>query len=512
MRNLESVEVIDTSNGTSRRSLFRKALAAAAAVAGAGALLDVNRRTARAADGDPLTVGNTALLGPDTSSNTTQLDKDDLNAGPTLVLTNQNGAGLDSTGSGVGSIGRGGTWGVEGVAPVGVVGVGMGAGSTGVRGTSSADNGFGVVGATFGPGTTGVLGTAAGGGNQGVRGEGPRGVLGVGTGAGGTGVLGQAGVSGKEGVRGEGPTGVVGVGVRGVEGQGSQSGVVGNGRDAGSAGVFGVSEAPTSTGVSGQGTFTGVFGLTLGSRGVEGQGAQFGVLGFGTADNSIGVAGASTAANSIGVQGRGTQKGVIGYGRRGVEGQGTSDGVIGFGDTGVSGVSTLGDAGIGVYCGGRFLATGTKTAAVPHPDGSYRLLYCMESPECWFEDFGRGVLVGGRASVTLDPDFAAVVNTTDYYVFLTPEGDSRGLYVSGQSTTGFTVHEQQGGTGSLRFSYRVVARRKDVAAERLAKFSLPALPIPTDVGSAPEPTRTPDLPLLKPSQVSAPPPAGSGRR
>jgi hypothetical protein len=46
-----------------------------------------------------LRVGNTDPTlpgGPDTSSNTTQLDKDNLNAEPTLVLTNQNGDGVGS--------------------------------------------------------------------------------------------------------------------------------------------------------------------------------------------------------------------------------------------------------------------------------------------------------------------------------------------------------------------------------------------------------------------------------
>src|SRR5690242_9945566 len=37
---------------------------------------------------------------------------------------------------------------------------------------------------------------------------------------------------------------------------------------------------------------------------------------------------------------------------------------------------------------------------------------------------------------------------------------------------GFVVEEQQGGTGSGSFSYRVVARRADVAAGRLATFAL----------------------------------------
>ena len=43
-----------------------------------------------------------------------------------------------------------------------------------------------------------------------------------------------------------------------------------------------------------------------------------------------------------------------------------------------------------VIIGGDFTVFGAKSAAVPHPDGSHRLLYCVESPESWFEDFGKG--------------------------------------------------------------------------------------------------------------------------
>ena len=44
-----------------------------------------------------------------------------------------------------------------------------------------------------------------------------------------------------------------------------------------------------------------------------------------------------------------------------------------------------------VIVGGDFTVVGgAKSAAVPHPDGSHRRLYCVESPESWFEDFGRG--------------------------------------------------------------------------------------------------------------------------
>jgi hypothetical protein len=32
-------------------------------------------------------------------------------------------------------------------------------------------------------------------------------------------------------------------------------------------------------------------------------------------------------------------------------------------------------------------------------DGSHRRLYCLESPESWFEDLGKGQLQGGQANV-----------------------------------------------------------------------------------------------------------------
>ena len=89
----------------------------------------------------------------------------------------------------------------------------------------------------------------------------------------------------------------------------------------------------------------------------------------------------------------------------------------------------------------------------------------MESPEHWFEDFGTAKLRGGRAVVKLDADFAKVI-TRDYRVFLTPEGDCRGLYVRRKSAVSFEVRELMGGSSSVAFSYRIVGRRKDIGAHR----------------------------------------------
>jgi hypothetical protein len=146
-----------------------------------------------------------------------------------------------------------------------------------------------------------------------------------------------------------------------------------------------------------------------------------------------------------------------------------------------------------VLVNGNFTAIGgSKSAAVPHPDGSHRRLYCMESPESWFEDFGRDQLANGRARVRLDNDFAAIVRGDDYYVFLTAEADSKGLYVANKTPAGFEVREQQGGTGNLAFSYRVVAKRKDIAGPRLEKVD-----ISTPPGRPAQPPAPPAFPRLE---------------
>jgi hypothetical protein len=194
-----------------------------------------------------------------------------------------------------------------------------------------------------------------------------------------------------------------------------------------------------------------------------------------------------------GVRGSGPRLGVVGIGETfpppesedglvyaGVYGEGPLAGVYGKGMYAVVGEASLPGQGAAgsfngnVYVNGRFVVYGgPKSAAVPHPDGTHRLLCAVESPESWFEDFGRAELRDGRAEVTVDPDFAALVETDDYHVFLTAEGESNGLYISARTTSTFDVREQAEGGSTLNFSYRIVARRKDVSRERLAVVELP---------------------------------------
>ena len=261
----------------------------------------------------------------------------------------------------------------------------------------------------------------------------------------------------------------------------------------------------------GRGIRAGVIGLGQGidptARREVKPGNAFGVVGM--SDRNVGVLGRSEAHAAV--YGSSRVIGVVGDARGGhvgVEGVGNTWGVYGHVDygnpnadgVGVCGVAASNFDGTGTYVGiaGRFIGPvealgdltvtgnsvvwGTKSAATRHDDGTHRLLYCVESPESQFEDFGEGKLVKGKAEVRLDRDFIGVADTRHYHVFLTPYGDSHGLFVTARKRTGFQVREQGGGKSSLTFSYRVVAKRKHTATKRFAKVTAPAKPkIPVEL-------------------------------
>lgn len=115
---------------------------------------------------------------------------------------------------------------------------------------------------------------------------------------------------------------------------------------------------------------------------------------------------------------------------------------------------------------------GTKSAAVKVDDGEYRLLYCQESTENWFEDFGEGKLADGKAVIQIDPLFGQTVNTSvKYHVFLTPLDEPLTLAVANKTATSFEVIGPAG--ANISFSYRIVAKRKGYENLRLAKMGGP---------------------------------------
>lgn len=126
---------------------------------------------------------------------------------------------------------------------------------------------------------------------------------------------------------------------------------------------------------------------------------------------------------------------------------------------------------------GNLTAAGSKSAVVETANHGSRLLYAVESPEVWFEDFGAAVLVAGEATVVFDPVFGETVNLKeDYHVFVTPLCDEPVLlFVTSKTATGFTVRgvTLDDRPAACAVDYRIVARRRGYEDVRLAPLSRP---------------------------------------
>ena len=270
--------------------------------------------------------------------------------------------------------------------------------------------------------------------------------------------------------------------------------------DQNNIGVYGTS--PTGTGVRGHvSSGVGVQGTAQVGTGVSGEAPGTGVAG--TSTSGEGVVGYSTDGTGVRA---GSQFGTAAFAQslRGV-------GLVAVSLATVYDPTAISEAARffgNVTVSGDLIVTGAKSAAASHPDGTLRRLYCLESPQSWFEDFGEATLSGGVARIPLDPDFAALVQTDGYHVFVTPH-DPVHLYVSDRSRDSFEIRVVPGvggvtaetvGTVTASVSYRVVARRADVPDQRLEQIPMPQAPtadtprFATAAGSPP-PTSPFDLPV-----------------
>jgi hypothetical protein len=217
----------------------------------------------------------------------------------------------------------------------------------------------------------------------------------------------------------------------------------------------------------------------------SGTGIRYGVYGAGstfasTSNSAYGVFGSSwqsssASGGSIGVCGNASRgsSGLSFGGSFSASGSGTLTGAYGYassgtGSVGVQGQTQGGSGSCGVYYSGGLNGSGSKNCVVRTSKGP-TLLYCQESPECWFEDFGGSKLVSGSCHVELDKLFLETVVISDAHpmkIFVQLEDDCNGVYVK-RGTTGFDVFELQNGRSNASFSYRVVAKRKGFETERL---------------------------------------------
>jgi len=111
--------------------------------------------------------------------------------------------------------------------------------------------------------------------------------------------------------------------------------------------------------------------------------------------------------------------------------------------------------GYGIY------SNGVKSTVMPTSQGE-KVLFCPESPEVLFVDYGTGRLNNGRAYVALDPTFLEITTidrTHPYRVVVTPTDMCNGVYVI-KREKGFDVIETDNGTSNATFDYQVIAYRK----------------------------------------------------
>jgi hypothetical protein len=102
------------------------------------------------------------------------------------------------------------------------------------------------------------------------------------------------------------------------------------------------------------------------------------------------------------------------------------------------------------------------SSIVKNTNGDLVTLTCPEAPESLLQDFGIGQLVNGFAHITIDPDLAININVSPerpLKVYITPEGDCNGVYVTNKSANGFDVIELMGGQSNVPFSWQIVATR-----------------------------------------------------
>ena len=122
-------------------------------------------------------------------------------------------------------------------------------------------------------------------------------------------------------------------------------------------------------------------------------------------------------------------------------------------------------------------------------DGGRLGTFGTQSTRATIEDTGTSRLMNGEGAVRFDAAFARTLDLRQgYQVLLTPDGDTRGLYVATKYEGGFIVRETEHGRSSIAFDYRVVAHpyganearlpELNLKAPRISRVIMPANPTP----------------------------------
>ena len=284
-----------------------------------------------------------------------------------------------------------------------------------------------------------------------------------------------------------------------TNGSGQGAGVFGTTTQASlnAAGVYGSNSNANGTGISGVGNNIAGKALGVGSGGAF-TGATVGMAGF-----------ASTAASGTGVVGAGNNVSpvTLNAGSGGAF-TGLSTGVY-SNVTGLSGginqsiytnnAPTGTAVAINAWNGAlqyKILGNGNVSTIVKDLNNKQVIMYAPESPEDYFQDFGEGKLANGRAHIDIDRVLAKNIAVNEKHplrVFIQPEGDCKGVYVTNKTANGFDVVELNGGTSNINFQWSITCNRADeqlanglVSKNADARFS----PMPDQLPTTEQPVQT----------------------
>ena len=232
---------------------------------------------------------------------------------------------------------------------------------------------------------------------------------------------------------------------------------------------------------------------------------SLGMLGTGT----TGVTGQTAVVGGYGVLGINTDlTSSSNYGVYGQVGDGTSvqtdfKAVVGISDNtnddygyggyfegewcGVYAYNPTTTSGAAVYYSGNLTGSGTKSCVMKTSQGP-KALYCVESPENYFEDYGTAKLVNGKARIDIDPLFLETItinNENPFKVFIQMTDEIPNNVHIVKHDKYFEVIENNNGTSTAEFDWRLVAKRKGYEKLRLKDtpeaYTDPALyPDPND--------------------------------
>lgn len=244
----------------------------------------------------------------------------------------------------------------------------------------------------------------------------------------------------------------------------------------GQTGIGGIDDSSTVN------SNNGVVGISNHNRGVGGFSPDLinGVGVQGEDDGGVGVAGfgGPTPRGGIGVFGR------AGGGNGGAfySGDPTFAGLIMSNFGGGPITQAFGGSGGGTEvmlldnAGNLTLAGNLQTGGMPMSItatsvGRKVITYAPQQSVRTVEDVGEAQLVGGQALVRLEPTFASAIDARRLYlVFITPQADTNGLYVSQKTAAGFVVREHNG-TSNVAFDFRIVAQPYGPVSPRMPLYT-----------------------------------------